>query len=174
VAVERELLARPADQDPAVTVLRFATLFGLAPRMRLDLTVNQFAAELHEQRELEVFGEQFWRPYVHVADAALAIRTVLETPRDAVAGEVFNVGDSDENYQKQTIVEIVQEELDGNAEVRYVHVDEDPRDYRVSFSKFNDAVGFTANRTVRDGVREVLDAVGKGVLGDIANPAYRN
>ena len=60
--------------------------------MRFDLTVNEFTRDLWADRHLEVFGEQFWRPYVHVRDAARGVRTALEAPVEAVAGEVFNVG----------------------------------------------------------------------------------
>ena len=59
--------ARPAPM--AATCLRFATVYGVAPRMRFDLTVNEFTRDLWADRDLEVFGEQFWRPYVHVRDA---------------------------------------------------------------------------------------------------------
>ena len=94
--------------DPApfaVTCLRFATVYGVAPRMRFDLTVNEFTRDLWADRALEVFGEQFWRPYVHVRDAARGVRAVLEAPADAVAGEVFNVGRHGENYRKLDLVE---------------------------------------------------------------------
>src|SRR3954447_9718581 len=86
VAVETHLL--DLDDPYAVTCLRFATVFGVAPRMRFDLTVNEFTRDLWADRQLEVFGEQFWRPYVHVRDAARVIRTVLEAPRQQVAGHV--------------------------------------------------------------------------------------
>ena len=77
------------------TCLRFATVYGVAPRMRFDLTVNEFTRDLWAGRRLEVFGEQFWRPYVHVRDAARGVRAVARGARRAlVAGEVFNVGDS--------------------------------------------------------------------------------
>src|SRR3954468_10581188 len=66
----------------AVTCLRFATIYGVAPRMRFDLTVNEFTRDLWADRDLEVFGEQFWRPYVHVRDSARGIRTVLDAPKE--------------------------------------------------------------------------------------------
>lgn len=173
VAVEGELL-RSAGGGPAVTVLRFATLFGVSPRMRFDLTVNEFAAELATARRLEVYGEQFWRPYLHVRDAARAVEAVLAAPRETVAGEVFNAGDTRENYRKAEIVELIRERLDGDAAIQYVAIPDDPRDYRVSFAKIERALGFNATRTVADGIDEVLDVVGQGVLGDLAHPRYRN
>jgi nucleoside-diphosphate-sugar epimerase len=176
VAVERALLELPVDGagGPAITELRFATLYGLAPRMRFDLTVNEFSAELLSKRTLEVYGEQFWRPYVHVRDAARAIRDVLEADRERVAGEVFNVGDTNENYRKADLVELIRERLDGDIEIKRVEVAEDPRDYRVSFAKIEDRLGFGITRTVRDGIAEVLDAVGAGVIRDPWDPRWRN
>ena len=116
------------------TCLRFATVYGVGRRMRFDLTVNEFTRELWAGRELEVFGEQFWRPYIHVGDAARAVRTVLEAPAEQVAGAVFNAGRSGENYRKLDLVEEIHKQIDRGT-VSYVHRDEDPRDYKVSFEK---------------------------------------
>ena len=72
--------------------------------MRFDLTVNEFTRDLWADRELEVFGEQFWRPYVHVP-TPVERSPGLQSPPETVAGEVFNVGHSDENYRKLDLVE---------------------------------------------------------------------
>ena len=109
--------------------------------MRFDLTVNEFTRDLWADRKLEVFGEQFWRPYVHVRDAARGIRAVLEAPLQTVAGEVFNVGDSGENYRKLDLVERIRDQTD-RGEVSYVHRNEDPRDYKVSFEKIRQRLGY--------------------------------
>lgn len=172
VAVELELLAA-ANGGPAVTVLRLATLFGLSPRMRFDLTVNEFAAELVTNRRLEVYGDQFWRPYIHVSDAARAIRTVMAAPRETVAGQVFNTGDTRENYRKADLVELLRDRL-GDVMVERVEIAEDPRDYRVSFEKILQMLDFRASRTVAGGIDEVLSAVQAGVVGDFSDPRYRN
>ena len=101
------------------TCLRFATVYGVGRRMRFDLTVNEFTRELWADRELEVFGEQFWRPYIHVRDAGRAVRTVLEAPAEKVADNVFNAGRSGENYRKLDLVEEIGKQIDrGN--VSYV------------------------------------------------------
>src|ERR1041384_6970317 len=93
VEVEKTLLTNSLPQT-ITTVLRFSTIFGLSPRMRFDLTVNEFTRDLYRTRELVIFGEQFWRPYVHVRDAARAIQIVLQPSPEKVAGNVFNVGDA--------------------------------------------------------------------------------
>src|SRR5256885_2628397 len=125
----------------APTCLRFATVYGVGRRMRFDLTVNEFTRELWADRELEVFGEQFWRPYIHVRDAGRAVRTVLDAPVEAVAGRVFNAGKSGENYRKLDIVEEIGRQTD-KGKVTFVKKDEDPRDYKVSFDKIKTELGF--------------------------------
>jgi nucleoside-diphosphate-sugar epimerase len=174
VAIERELLEAPADGRWCPTALRFATLYGVSPRMRFDLTVNEFVLELVARGRLEVFGEQFWRPYVHVADAASGIRTVLEAPATRVARRVFNVGATDQNFTKQQLVGMITERFAPRAEVKYVHRAEDPRDYRVSFARIADELGFHPRRTVPDGIAELAQLVADGVLARPDEPRYRN
>jgi nucleoside-diphosphate-sugar epimerase len=172
VALERALLAlHPAPF--AVSCLRFATVYGVAPRMRFDLTVNEFTRDLWAGRRLEVFGERFWRPYVHVRDAARAVRAVLDAPVGVVAGEVFNVGDSAENYRKLDLVELIRRETD-RGEVVFVHRAEDPRDYKVAFGKLAERLGYGVTRTVPDGIRELITALSEERFEDAFDGRYRN
>jgi nucleoside-diphosphate-sugar epimerase len=171
VAFERFLLDQPLGGSRP-TLLRFSTVYGRSPRMRFDLTVNEFTRELVLDRELEIFGEQFWRPYCHVRDLARSARLALEAPSDRVAFEVFNVGDTDENYRKIDIVEAILRELP-NGKVSYVERSEDPRDYRVAFEKIA-GLGFAVTRRVPDGIREVRDMLEMGLLRDPDDPRYAN
>jgi nucleoside-diphosphate-sugar epimerase len=155
------------------TCLRFATVYGVGRRMRFDLTVNEFTRELWSDRELEVFGEQFWRPYIHVRDAGRAVRTVLETPADRVGGKVFNAGRSGENYRKLDLVEEIRKQTDRGS-VSYVHRDEDPRDYKVSFDRIRSELGFETLMTVPDGIAEIIGALEAGSFGDPFDSRYRN
>jgi nucleoside-diphosphate-sugar epimerase len=155
------------------TCLRFATVYGVGRRMRFDLTVNEFARELWADRELEVFGEQFWRPYIHVRDAGRAVRTALDAPLEQVAGQVFNAGRSGENYRKLDLVEEIQRQTDRGS-VSYVHRDEDPRDYKVSFDKIRAQLGFETLMTVPDGIAEVLAALDASAFGDPYDGRYKN
>ena len=173
VSVEREVLDGSSAGSMCCTALRFATLFGVSPRMRFDLTVNEFTMKLVTERKLLVYGEQFWRPYVHVADAARAVVQVLEAPRESVHLAVFNVGATDQNYTKRHLLELMQPYAP-DARIEYVHKDEDPRDYRVSFAKIEATLGFHPERTVPDGIREIADLVRAGVLADCGDAAYRN
>jgi nucleoside-diphosphate-sugar epimerase len=172
VAAELDVLAR-ADNGLPTCCLRLATVYGASPRMRFDLTVNEFTREVTLERDLVVFGEQFWRPYVHVRDAARAACIALESPPETIRGEVFNVGDTSENYRKLDIVELLRERVP-TANVSFVHKDEDPRDYRVSFDKVRERLGFEPARTVADGIDEVMSLVRSGLLGDPYADVYRN
>lgn len=176
VGVEKALLngRSSGGKPPAVTVLRCSTLFGLSPRMRFDLTVNEFTKELFTKRKLTVFGQQFWRPYVHVQDLARAIIAVLQAPPEKVSGEVFNVGDASQNYQKGQIVELVRANLDFPVDIEYIEKAEDPRDYRVAFDKIRDRLDFKITRTVEDGICEIRDALQQGVFTDAESPRYSN
>jgi nucleoside-diphosphate-sugar epimerase len=172
VAMERAILEGGIDGVSA-TCLRFATVYGVAPRMRFDLTVNEFTRDLWADRELEVFGEQFWRPYIHVRDAARAVRTVLDADEGLVTGEVFNAGRSGENYRKLDLVEEIGRQID-RGRVSYVRRDEDPRDYKVSFDKIRSALGFETENIVRDGIAEIIVALDDGRFRDPFAAGYRN
>lgn len=172
VGIEKSLLEQDhGDLEP--TCLRFATVYGVAPRMRFDLTVNEFTRDLWAGKHLEVFGEQFWRPYVHAVDAGRGIATVLAADEKLVGREVFNVGRSGENYRKLDLVEEIRKVVD-SGEVSYVKRDEDPRDYKVSFDKIKSVLGFETNMTVPDGIAEVAAGLDDGVFGDPEDPKYRN
>lgn len=173
VAVEKFLLAEGNDRAWCPTPLRFATLFGSSPRMRFDLTVNEFTMEMLTKKRLMVYGEQFWRPYVHVRDAARAIKLVLESDTGTLAGKVFNVGATSENLQKQQLVDLIRPHAP-DAIVEFVHKTEDPRDYRVSFDRISEQLGFSITRTVAEGIAEVAKLVREKVIDDLGNQRYRN
>lgn len=173
VAVEKALLASHPQPNWSPTPMRFATIFGVSPRMRFDLTVNEFTMEMLTRKNLKVFGEQFWRPYVHARDAARAIELVLKSPAERVAGSVFNVGATDQNFQKKQLVEMIGVHAP-DAVVEYVHKQEDPRDYKVSFSRISDQLGFQITRTVAQGIEEVAHLVRSGAITNFADPRYRN
>jgi nucleoside-diphosphate-sugar epimerase len=173
VAVERHLLESAWRESFVPTVLRLSTVYGLSARPRFDLTVNEFAAELLLRRELTVFGEQFWRPYIHVRDVARGIRAVLAAPAETVRGEVFNLGRDDQNYQKQTLVELIQRRVP-DTRITYVKQVNDPRDYKVRFGKIRSVLGFELQHTVESGIDEILAALRDGVIADTRNPRYAN
>ena len=170
--LERWLLDR--NHGPlAPIILRFATVYGVAPRMRFDLTVNEFVRDLWADRTLEVFGENYWRSCVHVRDAGRAIRLALEAPIERVAGEVFNVGRPGEDYTKLDLLEEIRK-LTDRGRVEFVHRDVDPRHYKVNFAKIHDVLGFEGQMTVPDGIAEVFAGLDQHRFGDPFDGHYRN
>jgi nucleoside-diphosphate-sugar epimerase len=173
VASEQFLLTQAGKSCCAATCLRFSTVYGLSLRPRFDLTVNEFTKDLVLGRELVVFGEQFWRPYCHVVDLARSAIAVIEAEPGLVASQVFNVGDTRENYQKQMIVDEIRKQIP-DAKVRYVARNEDPRDYRVSFEKIKRQLGFSITLRVPDGIREIIHCLRDGLIRTPDDPKYRN
>jgi len=173
VAVEQFLL-RQSHGVIEPTVLRFATVYGISPRMRFDLTVNEFTRDLFVHRTLTVFGEQFWRPYIHVRDVARAVRTVLQSPAEKVGGRVFNVGDTRENFTKAMLIDKIGRAIPNEVRIERVHRTEDPRDYRVDFTRIKRELNFEITRTVDDGICELIDALGQGVFRDPFADKHRN
>jgi len=165
VRVERHLLDSLAELDFSATILRAATAYGLSPRMRFDLSINEFTRELTIGNELLVYDADTWRPYCHVADIAEAVVWVLESPAEAVGGEVFNVGSQGENYTKRMIVNLLQKHLP-DARVRFQEARVDPRNYRVCFDKIADRLCFTASRLLPGSVAELVDSIRAGRFSD--------
>jgi nucleoside-diphosphate-sugar epimerase len=174
VKVEEFILNKSQKTDTfCPTCLRFATVYGTSPRMRFDLTVNEFAKELALGKELVIFGEQFWRPYCYVGDFSGAILTVLNESKNKVAYNVFNVGDSNENYTKKMIVDELLK-LVPKGKIRYIKKKEDPRDYRVKFDKIKNELGFKISKTVSQGMDEIIRGVRLGIIEDPDNQQYYN
>lgn len=165
IAVEDHLLG--AERNCAVTVLRVATAYGLSPRMRFDLTVSHFAWELAVGRPLSVYDADTWRPYCHVRDISSAIMTVLTAAERTVRGEVFNVGDTSQQFTKRMIVDEVRKHL-AEVSVCYGEGDTDPRSYRVSFEKIADRLGFRCAYTVQDYLARLTPALQTGIFADVA------
>jgi nucleoside-diphosphate-sugar epimerase len=132
-----------------VCVLRLATVFGLSPRMRFDLAINVMTKNAYVGRRITVDGGgRQWRPFVHVRDAARAFELGLTSDASKVAGQIFNV---------------VRDAVPGT-EVVHAPTDPDLRDYNVSFDKVHRVLGFTAEKGVDDGIREVLAALREGAV----------
>lgn len=173
VEAEKYLSSQSKDNTTKPTCLRFSTVYGPSPRMRFDLTVNEFTKELALGRELLIFGEQFWRPYCHVLDLARSVVTIFEADKVKVGFEVFNVGDTNENYTKKMLADEMQNQIP-TATIKYVKKDEDPRDYKVSFKKIKKQLGFEITKTVPEGIAQIKKIVEEGFLANPDDKKYRN
>ncbi len=134
VLVEQDVGAL-ADDGFAPTFLRNATAFGASPRMRFDIVLNNLSGLAHTRKQIAMTSDGTpWRPLVHGLDIAQAIRLVLESPRDAIAGEVFNVGSDGQNYRVRDIAEFVAAAFPG-CTTSFGQPGADNRSYRVDFAK---------------------------------------
>ncbi len=172
VQVEKELLATASDTF-FPTVLRLSTAFGVSPRMRFDLLVSDFTLAAVKDKKVVIYGEQFWRPFIHVRDIAKGFQTVLDADPALVSGEVFNLGGDDNNTRKIQLGESVIKHIEG-AELEFVDINTDPRSYRVSFGKVKSRLGFTPDWSIDDGVAEVGTALQKQTWADPMAACYRN
>lgn len=173
LASERELLEL-SSHDFRVTVLRFATLFGLSPRMRFDLAVNSMTKRVLQEQPILVNGEgKQYRPFVHVRDATDALLLVLRADPAAVRGQIFNVGGEDLNFTIRSLAEAIQ------AYVRSSHIEQredghDIRSYRVRFQKIRERLNFTLRLGITDAVKEISAAHEAGLFGTMEEERYYN
>lgn len=165
VAGEEFLLEKKGTVDYSAVILRFATAFGLSPRMRFDLSVSEFVRDIFFGEELLVYDELTWRPYCHVRDFARLLEKVVETDIEKTHFRVFNAGGDSNNYTKKMIVEEILKYLP-EGKVTFGKNGSDPRNYRVSFSKVREILGFVPEYTVSDGIRELTDALRVGFYAD--------
>jgi nucleoside-diphosphate-sugar epimerase len=155
VLVERDV--RPmAAGDFCVTFLRNATAYGPSPRMRFDIVLNDLCALAWTKKKIAMVSDGSpWRPIVHIEDICDAVRCALEAPADTVNGEIFNVGDTHENFRVREIAQIVAQAFPG-CEVSSGPPSQDNRSYRVSFDKIASKLpGFKARWTAQRGAEEL-------------------
>jgi nucleoside-diphosphate-sugar epimerase len=174
ISSERYLLAQKKSPC-APLVFRFATLFGLSPRTRFDLIVNQFVLEAFTRRELLIYQRGYSRSFVHIRDAVRGIMMGLDASEDVIRGNIFNLGSKDGNYTKDEIVSLILKRLPETV-VTYKDMTfgGDMRDISVSFQKIQSELGFETEFTVEDGVREILYALRTGILSNPHDQKYRN
>ncbi|RME89604.1 MAG: NAD(P)-dependent oxidoreductase [Anaerolineae bacterium] len=174
IAAEQYLLEQ-GDGVTAPLIFRFATLYGISPRTRFDLIVNQFVLEAYTKHELIIYQRGYSRSFVHVRDVVRGIMLALEAPMEKFRRQVYNLGTEEGNYTKDEIVDLVRKRL---PETRVFYKDlsfgGDMRDITVSFEKIRRELGFQTELNVDDGVREVLRALQMGLIRDPFDARYRN
>jgi nucleoside-diphosphate-sugar epimerase len=175
IAAEDSLRERGARAACAPVIPRFATLFGVSPRTRFDLIVNQFVLEAVTKRKLVLYQGDFRRSFVHIRDVVEALVLLLEAPLPSVRNEIFNIGSPKGNLRKHEIADLVAREVPGTAvEQRDLSFGGDMRDVQVSSAKVERVLGFRARRTVEEGIREVHAAIASGLIKEPGHPRYRN
>jgi len=159
--------------DIVPTMLRFGTVYGMSDRMRFDLVVNILTAKAVMEGAMTVFHGETWRPMIHVDDAANSYITVLEAPDELVNREIFNVGSNSQNYQMIELGRLVEQAIPGS-QLEQVSINEDERNYRVSFDKISNLLGYKTEKTVLDGIKEIADSLRNGKIKNYKDDIYYN
>ena len=165
VLAEKHLLSKKGKTKYSGVVLRFATAFGLSPRMRFDLTVNEFTRDLFFKEELVVFDEHTWRPYCHVRDFARLLEIIYNSDNNKIHFEIFNAGGDKNNFTKKMILDCITKNID-DCKIMFNQNDSDPRNYRVSFKKVKEQLGFEPLYSVEHGIEELIEALKMGLFSD--------
>jgi len=161
------------DEYFSPTILRMGTLYGYSPRMRFDLVVNTMSMKSFVDGKIQVFGGKQWRPLLGVEDAAEVYIRCLEANLQDVGNQVFNVGSDSQNYQIDKVAEIIGAAL-GGIPISRDNSNLDARDYRVSFSRLNKALGFESRQTIDGAARVILEKLQSGVIRNPAQRIYYN
>ena len=139
------------------TILRLTTVFGWSNRPRLDLVTNQFAYRAWKDKRLQIYGEgQQYRSLIHVRDVARAFVNVLKKERFSRSGQIFHVGEENNNKTIREVAEIVQSIVPGTQVDFLKDKPTDKRDYRINCTKFKNTIGWNAKYSVEDGIKEVI------------------
>ncbi|MBW4596499.1 MAG: SDR family oxidoreductase [Brasilonema angustatum HA4187-MV1] len=155
--VERDV--KPlADDDFSPTFMRNATAFGASPRMRFDIVLNNLSGLAWTTKEIKMTSDGTpWRPLVHALDICKAIVCTVEAPRDIVHNQVFNVGDTANNYRVKEVAEIIAQVFP-DCKLSFGTQGADNRSYRVSFEKINTVLpGFKCDWNAQRGAQQLHD-----------------
>ena len=146
-------------------MLRLATVFGLSYRQRFDLTINEFVRDIFYKKKLEVYGKNFWRPYVHVLDIVNFIILILNKNKKGV--DIINVGKTENNFTKKMIVKKIS---------KYLNIDNvsfnnrkivDNRDYKVDFDKIFTKYNYKIKFNLDYGIKEIISFLKKSKKKDV-------
>lgn len=170
-----EFLLSQKDSACAPLLFRFATLYGISPRTRFDLIVNQFVLDAFTKRSLIIYQRGYSRSFVHIRDVVRGVMMGIEAEKEKVRGQVFNLGTENGNYSKNEIVQFVLKRMPETVvEYKDLTFGGDMRDITVSFEKIKRVLGFDTTLNVDDGVREVLFALKSGLIRNPTDDRYRN
>jgi len=170
-----DFLLTQRESSCAPLIFRFATLYGISPRTRFDLIVNQFVLEAFTKRHLIIYQRGYSRSFVHIRDVVRGVILGLEAEREKICGEVFNLGTENGNYSKDDIVRLVLKRMPETVvEYKDLTFGGDMRDITVSFAKIKQVLGFETTLDVDDGIRDLLFALKSGMIRNPNDEKYRN
>jgi nucleoside-diphosphate-sugar epimerase len=170
-----EFLLSQKDASCTPLLFRLATLYGISPRTRFDLLVNQFVLDAFTRRDLIIYQRGYSRSFIHIRDAVRGLILGLQAERSKVCGEIFNLGTDEGNYSKDEIVRLILKRMPETVvEYKNLTFGGDVRDITVSFAKIRQVLGFKTALDVDDGIRELLFALKTGIIRNPTDEKYRN
>jgi len=169
---EKALMAMK-DNSFAPICLRLATLFGLSYRMRFDLVINSMLKSAVKEKKIFISGGKQWRPFLHVQDAANFFLLCLDVPTNIVRGEIFNVGSNNLNYRISDLATLIKRYLP-ETKLIYVLRNKDQKSYKICSDKIEKSLGYKARLSIEYGIKEIVNTIETGALGDLANTKYYN
>src|SRR5580700_3137557 len=172
IASENVLLSLQ-DSNFEPVILRFGTIYGLSGRTRFDLVVNLLAAKAVMEGVITVRGQDQWRPFLHVQDAAMAVVAALSAGPDSVADAIFNVGSDEQNRTLGQVGTLIRSMVPGSV-LSCSEDDVDRRNYRVEFQRIREVLRFQPAWTLEGGIQQVLDAILAGKITNYQDPKYSN
>jgi nucleoside-diphosphate-sugar epimerase len=167
-----KILAEYQSEDFTTVTIRPATVCGYSPRQRLDVVVNTLTNLAYQKREISVFGGNQLRPNIHIKDMVDVYMLFLDTPKEKIAGKIFNVG-----YENQSVKELAEtvKSVIGDDVTLITTPTDDNRSYHISSNKIKKELGFVAKHTIREAVEDLFIAFEKGILSNsLKNEMYFN
>ena len=160
------ILSSYSGKDFTVVTIRPATVCGYSHRQRLDVVVNLLTNLAYHKRQISVFGGSQYRPNIHINDMVEAYLTLLKAPKEIIDNEIFNAG-----YENQTVLEIakiVQNEVGKDVKL-ITSFSDDNRSYYISSKKIKEKLDFVAVHSIRDAVKDLVNAFRKGLIPNSLN-----
>jgi nucleoside-diphosphate-sugar epimerase len=170
-----EYLLTKGKSGPAILIFRLASLYGISPRTRFDLIVNQFVLDAYLKRELVIYQRGYSRSFIHVLDVTRGILLGLDATDEKARGQLYNLGTDDGNYTKDEIVGLIIKRLpETNVVYKNLTFGGETRDISVCFDKIHDKLNFKAELRVDDSVRETVFALQNGLIRNPQDEKYTN
>ena len=153
------------DENFSVTALRFSSVYGNSPRMRFDTAVNVMILDLFTNKKISVHGKSNKRPFVHIKDVTRAYQAVINAPKEKISGEIFNIGSEDQNFEMGSLAQEIVKHSGMECEIELSDTN-DHRSYFASFKKIKEAIGYSTEYTIKEGVEEIYGELSSGRLTD--------
>ena len=155
-------------------ILRISTLYGVSPRMRFDLTINEFAKKVYFNEKFEIYHADTWRPYLNLIDLSLIVGKIIKSKNLTKNKYIFNTGYSEENFTKRQIISSISKLLPKNKNYKFVEKDHfDKRNYRVNFSKISK---FKIKKTIslKKGITNIINYLKKSKKNKFNSKVFYN